>query len=464
MAHRWSFTCHLMNARLQALTYVGVIILMTLIVALVGENTWRQLRQLHRNFSRVQMDDIYLSEYVEATVFDLNELIVRIRLYHKPADKAAFEDMSRDLVRWIRAQTDTLTTADQRGMMKQMGVAFERYATECKPLMDGPKATDEVSAKTLLETLDNNASPILDLCEKLKASERAEQTQFLTGSMEALAWIQKLLIFVFVGLAVLVATGIASIYTGVVGPLRVELTRSRALASRNEKMASLGTLAAGVAHEIRNPLTAINVRLHTLKKNLPPDSSEQEDALVIGSEIQRLDGIVQQFLQFARPAEPKLLTVSVDSLFAKIQSLFGAQFEKRGIRLLVECKPGIWVRVDPYQIEQVLINLVRNAAESIVRDGTITLRANTGNKPLMNAAEPAINIEVSDTGTGITPEVQKRMFDPFFTTKEQGTGLGLVIASRIIEKHNGTLECRSEPNKGSTFTISLPNTNTGQDT
>jgi signal transduction histidine kinase len=231
---------------------------------------------------------------------------------------------------------------------------------------------------------------------------------------------------------------------------------------RNEKLASLGTLAAGVAHEIRNPLTAINVRLHSLKKCLAANSSEQEDALVIGSEIQRLEGIVQHFLQFARPAEPKFVVVSVDSLLAKIQSLFGAQLEKVSIRLNLESKPDIWMRVDPHQIEQVLINLVRNSAESIGRDGAITVRVITGTGRLNGRGSPVVNIEVSDTGAGIPPEVQKHIFDPFFTTKEEGTGLGLVIASRIIEKHNGTLECRSEPNRGTVFTILLPYIKTEQ--
>jgi signal transduction histidine kinase len=225
---------------------------------------------------------------------------------------------------------------------------------------------------------------------------------------------------------------------------------------RNEKLASLGTLAAGVAHEIRNPLTAINVRLHSLKRNLAGKSSEQEDALVIGHEIQRLERIVQEFLQFARPADPKLVVVSADSVLAKVQMLFSSQLERASIQLKLESVPDIWVRVDPHQIEQVLINLIKNAAESMERDGTITLRVRTGAARLTGRTRPVVILEVSDTGKGIPPEVQKRIFDPFFTTKDEGTGLGLVIASRIVEKHNGTLECRSELNRGTTFTILLP--------
>jgi signal transduction histidine kinase len=298
----------------------------------------------------------------------------------------------------------------------------------------------------------------LELCEKLRATERDAQTQFMGDSRRALVWLQEMLAVQMGLLVFMVVTGVVAVYRGVIGPLRVELGESRAHAARQEKLASLGTLAAGVAHEIRNPLTAINVRLHSLKKNLVPNSSEQEDALVIGHEIQRLERIVQEFLLFARPADPQFLTVSADSLLARIQSLFGPKFEETSIRLNLESVPDIWVRVDPHQIEQVLINLIQNAAESMARGGTITLRARSGSSRLNGRIRPVIMLEVSDTGTGIPPEVRKRMFDPFFTTKEGGTGLGLAIAARIVEKHGGSLECRSEVNRGTIFVILLPHT------
>jgi signal transduction histidine kinase len=280
----------------------------------------------------------------------------------------------------------------------------------------------------------------------------------MKDSQRALAWVQQLLIVALALLVILVGTAVVAVYRGVIGPLRVELGESRARAARQEKLASLGTLAAGVAHEIRNPLTAINVRLHSLKKSLGENSSEQEDALVIGHEIQRLERIVQDFLQFARPGEPKLLTVSADSLLAKVRSLFSAQLEKASIRLQVESVPDVWVVADPHQIEQVLINLIQNAAESMEKGGTVTLRVRTGTARLTGRTRPVVILEVNDTGTGIPPEVQKRMFDPFFTTKEEGTGLGLAIAARIIETHGGALECRSQVNRGTTFTILLPHT------
>ncbi len=445
-----------MIIRPRSFSFALITVLLVLVAGWVGGNTWRELQQLHRSFAAVQADDLYLPSHVEATVRELNDTVLRIDLRQDHADRAAFEEVSQELQRWIRAHRDALTTPEQRDLMVRIETAFEVYLTRSARLMD---AGINASPPTpFLEQVENNAAPILDLCGKLKESERTEQTRFFNDSQRALAWIQRLLAVVFVVLVVLVGTGIVAIYTGVIGPLRVELTQSRALAIRNEKLASLGTLAAGVAHEIRNPLTAINVRLHSLKRGLAKDSSEQEDALVIDHEIQRLEHIVQEFLQFARPAEPKLVVVSADSLLAKVQSLFGSQLEKASIRLNLESVPDIWVRADPHQIEQVLINLIRNAAESIEHDGTITLRVRTDTARLTGRTRPVVVLEVSDTGKGIPPEARKRMFDPFFSTKEEGTGLGLVIASRIIEKHNGALEFRSEVNRGTTFTILLPQT------
>jgi len=222
-----------------------------------------------------------------------------------------------------------------------------------------------------------------------------------------------------------------------------------------------------VAHEIRNPLTAINVRLHSLKRTLVRGSSEHEDATVIDQEIQRLDRIVRDVLHFARPAEPRQVTITAGSLFNRVQGLLSSQLGKASIRLSLAPSPALWIRVDPQQIEQVLINLIQNAAESIVRDGTITLRARTTLMPLAGLprrgfpakagrATPAVILEVIDTGKGIPLEVQERLFDPFFTTKESGTGLGLSIAARIVEKHGGALQYRTEANRGTTFGIVLP--------
>ena len=446
-----------MNVRVRTYRYALVVVVLALVVGWAGRITWQELRQLHRGYAAVRADAFHLSEYIEASVLSLNETVLRFDLRRQPQDRADFEKVSAELRQWIREHRPTVTTPEEGDLLDQIEAAFEVYTSLATRLMDEREQAGETpSPRPVLERVEDKAAPVLDLCVKLKGTERAAQALFLQNSRRALGWLQQLLLMQLGLLIILVGTTAVAIYRGVIGPLRVELGESRARAARHEKLASLGTLAAGVAHEIRNPLTAINVRLHSLKKGLAPNSSEQEDAAVIGHEIQRLDRIVQEFLQFARPSEPKLHMVSADSLLARMESLFRPQLEKTSIRLHLESVPDLWVQVDPHQMEQVLINLIQNAAESMEGGGTITLRSRTGRERLAGRARPVVILEVSDTGKGIPSEVRKRMFDPFFTTKEEGTGLGLAIASRIVEKHGGAVECRSEVNRGTTFAILLP--------
>jgi len=177
---------------------------------------------------------------------------------------------------------------------------------------------------------------------------------------------------------------------------------------------------------------------------------------VIDEEIRRLDRIVRDFLDFARPSEPRFVTLAIPSLFERVRNLLAPQWTKAGIEFTVEPAPLAWIRADPQQMEQVLINLVQNAADSIEHRGTITLRARLQAARVLGRGFPAVILQVADTGRGIPPEIQKRIFDPFFTTREGGTGLGLAIAAGIVQKHGGVLQFQSQVGRGTTFSLILP--------
>ena len=254
------------------------------------------------------------------------------------------------------------------------------------------------------------------------------------------------------GLTVVLAV---MVYRGMIAPLRVSLNQSSSIIERQEKLASLGILASGVAHEIRNPLTAIKFRLFSLRKALP-EVVQNEDAGVIAGEINRLEAIVQDFLQFARPSEPKLIRTRTSQVLKDVYELLRPQLERVAIDLAVEKDEPMFVYSDPQQMKQVLINLIQNSAESIGQNGRITLRVRRGIAELEGRSRPASILSVSDTGKGIPPEVEARLFDPFFTTKEGGTGLGLAVSARIVEKHGGLLRYETKLNEGATFEIVLP--------
>ncbi|HUS37057.1 MAG TPA: ATP-binding protein [Verrucomicrobiae bacterium] len=295
--------------------------------------------------------------------------------------------------------------------------------------------------------------------QTLKSEDAAEAQRFIAAANRTLTRLQYFLSIAVVGVLASGATIILLAYRRMIAPMRTTITESRATIERQEKLASLGVFAAGIAHEIRNPLTAIKVRLFSLKQNHQAGSPEHEDVQVIDSEIDRLEGIVREFLQFARPADPDLQDVPVKMLFQPIQQLLERDLAQKGIALEANGENDHVVRVDPNKFKQVLLNLVQNGAESIKGPGKVVLRSQLSTRLLRGRMRSVMLIRVSDTGAGISAEQQKRLFDPFFSTKEKGTGLGLPIAARIVEKHGGALECQTTPGKGTTFTIILPRDN-----
>lgn len=240
----------------------------------------------------------------------------------------------------------------------------------------------------------------------------------------------------------------------IIMPLRNQLAETHRQHER--KLEHFARLATGLAHEIRNPLTAISVRLFTLQKKLTTGTPEHGDAKLIRSEIDRLDQIVKNFLKLARPADSKLAPMRPLPLLREVHELLAPQLQQQHISMKCEESADEPFEGDPAQLKQVLINLVQNAAESIGQDGSVTLRARVGEAKINEKRTPAVILEVEDDGAGITPEVQERLFDPFFSTKEYGTGLGLPIAARIIDQHHGKLDFETQVGRGTVFRVLLP--------
>ena len=270
-------------------------------------------------------------------------------------------------------------------------------------------------------------------------------------------WSSAVLLGVGAGLAVL-------LYRGLVLPLQERLRQSQRVIERQEKLSSLGVLAAGIAHEIRNPLTSIRVRLFTQQALLKPGTEEYEDNVFLTGEIVRLERIVKDFLAFARPADPQLVPIPASRPLREIAPLLLPELRNSGVTLHEEYLADPLIQADSGQIKQVIINLVRNAADAMTggealaagEGRTVTLRTRTELRRRDGRPGSFAILEVGDKGPGIPPEVQQRLFDPFFTTKASGTGLGLSIASRIVEKHGGALEYSTASGRGTIFRIVLP--------
>jgi len=236
---------------------------------------------------------------------------------------------------------------------------------------------------------------------------------------------------------------------------QTELEKSRETLLQAEKMASVGKLAAGMAHSIRNPLTSVKMRLFSLGRTLYLSPTQRDDFAVISEEIRHIDTIVQNFLEFSRPPKLKMQAVSPSEVVDLVLQLLRHRLESYNVEVEVRRKKDLLpeIQADPEQLKEVLVNLMENACEAMQGGGVITI---TEEEVSEGPLSPAARIQVTDNGPGIKEANLEKVLHPFFTTKEEGTGLGLSIASRIIEEHGGTLSLTSKEGEGTTFVITLP--------
>jgi signal transduction histidine kinase len=267
---------------------------------------------------------------------------------------------------------------------------------------------------------------------------------------ESVAVLRRYLITCIVTAPVLIGLAARLAYTAVVR-LITSWAHSQTALQRQEKLAALASLVTGVAHEIGNPLTVIKVRLHGLRRSLLEGASGYEDAAAIHRETDRLEQVIRDLLRIARPPVPRPERLEAGMLFARVKERLEPRLDRWDISLSVDLPKPVWIVADPQQIEEVLVSLVQNSAESIQREGRIILRATR-----LVGSKPATVIEVADTGMGIAPEIQSRLFDPFFSTKQGSRGLGLSFATRIVEEHGGSLGFESRLGHGAVFTVTIP--------
>jgi two-component system, NtrC family, sensor kinase len=228
-----------------------------------------------------------------------------------------------------------------------------------------------------------------------------------------------------------------------------ELEQAQSQLIRTEKLASLGQLAAGVAHEINNPLGTITIYAHVLMKSLEADDPRREDVDLIIKEAARTKDIVQGLLSFARETKLRPGPTNINELLEDVLGLLANQPLFHNIKVKTTFSPDTpTINADWTQLKQVFLNLMLNAAQAMEGKGTVTLTT--------LARKRRIIVKVQDTGPGIPPEIMPRLFSPFFTTKEKGTGLGLAISYGIIEHHGGTIDVQTELGKGTAFIVSLP--------
>ncbi len=233
----------------------------------------------------------------------------------------------------------------------------------------------------------------------------------------------------------------------------IELLESRydQLALQTEKLSALGRMAAGIAHEINNPLAGILLYSTNLIKKAPSEGPMREGLDIIIQETLRCKTIIQDLLEFSREKESVKVPSHMNHILHKAVNLLGNEFRLRHIQLEIDlCEQLPEILVDPNQMEQIFVNLFLNAIQAIEERGTITIRS------YLSPDQKYVHVEISDTGCGIPPEHMPKIFEPFFSTKVKGTGLGLAVTFGIVQRHGGHITVFSQPGQGARFTVEIP--------
>ena len=248
--------------------------------------------------------------------------------------------------------------------------------------------------------------------------------------------------------------------------MAISLNEQQHKIQQAERLAAVGELAAGLAHEVKNPLAGIKVSIEVLKNELHLEQEDKEIFLRIINEINRIELLLKNLLNYARPLKPQYGSVSLHEILDTLVktsefSLRSPSEKSRMTKEIIFVKDFAVdmprIQADAGQLQQVFLNLFLNGIDAITGKGTITIKTERG-------PDESVQVRISDTGTGIDPEVLKMVFNPFFTTKSKGNGLGLAICRRLVEQHNGSIEVFNNTGRGGvTFVITLPEKQKSED-
>ena len=236
------------------------------------------------------------------------------------------------------------------------------------------------------------------------------------------------------------------------------LKKSQLMMRRTDRLASLGTLIAGLAHEIRNPLVSIKTFTQLLPERMDDEEFRNYFLTVASGEIDRLTTLINELLGFAKPTEPNLKGEDVNSIIDKMEFLTSTEAKKKNITITKNYSSNLPpVMADAEQIKQVLLNILLNGMQAIEGDqGQVWIETRVVRVAREAGIDPFVQIEIRDNGIGISKENLDHIFDPFFTTRAEGSGLGLSITYQIVHEHGGFIDVESEIGKGTSFRVNFP--------
>ncbi|MBI3021691.1 MAG: MCP four helix bundle domain-containing protein [Candidatus Omnitrophica bacterium] len=432
-----------LNAKMLA----GSLTLGALIVA-IGALAVHMSHTIARSSTAILVENVSslkAAEELEIALLDQKGIVGSYLLDGDEKWLRLLEEKRRKYDEWFARAKDVALTGHEQRILERIRLLYQEYDRlrfqVIRLAQDGSRfAAQQLLLNRVRELVDQ----LYDACEELLFFNEQLIAESQKKSQQQLTWFQ----------AVLWSSIAVAIFLGLLGGWMVARGMTKRLV-QSEKLASLGHMAGLVAHEVRNPLTAIKMRVHSLQEELAASVSSQDDVEVIRQEIERLERIVQNFLDLVRLPEPRVQPLSLNEVVTRAVELLKPNFEEHAVRVTIAW-PGTLpsVQGDAEQLEQVFLNLLLNAVQAMPEGGAIEITASWVKG--RTETDGSIEIAVSDTGPGIPKALRDKIFDPFFTTKANGIGLGLSLAKKVVEQHQGVIEVQDRNGSGAAVTIRLP--------
>jgi len=429
------------------LLFVGSLVLGGLIIA-IGALAIQTSQVIERSSNAILAENVSslkAAEELQIALLDQKGLAGSYLLEGDERWLQLLEDKRERFDEWLERAGDVARTEHEQATLQRISRLYQEYDRQRYRVIALTQQGQRLAAQQLLlgrvrELVDQ----LYEACEELLFYNEQLIAESQAQSARKLVWLQTAL---WSSICVAVLLGFLGGWV-----------LSRGMAHRlvtSEKLASLGQMAGFVAHEVRNPLTAINLRLQSLQHDLGASAAAQEDVQVIRAEIDRLERLARDFLDLAKLPEPQRRPMALNQVVLDVLQVLAPSFKEQAVVVRTNLgDPSPSILADAGQIKQVLLNLLLNALRAMPSGGTVTV-VTSGPDGLRGRIRQA-EVSIRDTGGGISPELRGRIFEPFATANEAGTGLGLAIAKKIVEQHQGTITLKMHDGAGTEVTVRVP--------
>src|SRR3989338_5875635 len=425
----------------------GFLVITALFIG-VGFLAWKTTKDVQGTSNAIMKENVTslkAAEELELALLNQKGLVSSYFLDKNTNWLANLEGKKKDFHFWMERAQEAALTSEEQVILEDIRVLYEQYDEERKKAISFFEEGDIPAARSmLLQNMKKSIDNLYSRCEDLiLVNER------LIKNAEAFSIKRTLRMSIYIWTTIVLTLTLGSALGYFVSKrISVELVKS-------EKLASLGQLSATVAHEIRNPLTSIKMRLYSLRKEVEDKRGAREDLSTIESEVARLERIVQSFLDLSKLPQPQKTLCTINGILNDATDLLSKKASTQSVHIERNLSPDMPIlEADHDQLKQAFINLMLNSLEAMPGGGKLVLTSFLESKN--NKDKRYVRIKIEDTGSGIDPKIRQTLFEPFVTTKETGSGLGLYITRKIINSHMGELLIQNRPTKGAEALVRMP--------